>query len=332
MNSRNLAFAGAVLLAAGLFAPIVTLPIIGSVNLFNNGTNVIGIDLLVIAAIAAALAAKERLRDVIWPGIAASAIVLYEFGALQFRLSQMRETLNRELQGNPFAGLAQGALSAVQLQWGWLVLAAGAGILVYAGLSAPRDEDETRFSLKDGASRAIAAVSAVLLLIAPAWDLFSRGALSAPKQASAASNELDMNATAPGSTAMDSEGPTAEEAAYIKQNLRLYDLEAQYRDSMLDGRVPGVDFKIQNNGNRTLNGVTVRVVFYDAKGNPIAEEEYNPVIVTEYNYSGDNTPLRPHYIWQQERNKFYAAKNVPSEWAEGKVSASITDIEFGPNK
>jgi hypothetical protein len=91
-----------------------------------------------------------------------------------------------------------------------------------------------------------------------------------------------------------------------------------------------VDFKIQNNGDRTLNKVTVRVIFFDAAGTPISEEEYHPVVVSAYSI-GDNTPLRPHYIWQQESDKFYEAKNVPSEWAEGKATATITEIEFGPN-
>jgi hypothetical protein len=329
MNTRNLGFIGAALLTAGLFAPIVTVPILGNINLFSNGSNLIGIDLLVLAIVAAVLVAKDRLRDVIWPGIAAAGIVLYEFGALQYRLSQMRESLSKNLQGNPFAGLAQGAANAVQVQWGWLILAAGAGLLVYVGISSPKEENAPALSLRENLSRAVAAVSALFLLFAPAWDFLnhssSGGAVPATTPAS-----VDTNVSGSAATAMTANGPSAEEAAYIKQNLRLYDLRTKYYDSMLDGRVPGVDFKIQNNGNRTLNHVTVRVVFYDAAGNPISEEEYNPVIVSDYSI-GDNMPLRPHYIWQQESDKFYEAKNVPSEWDEGKASATITDIEFAPN-
>lgn len=330
MNNRNLGFAGAALLAAGLFTPIVTVPILGNVNLFNNGTNLIGIDLLVLAALSAALTAKHRLRDVMWPGIAAAIILLYEFGSLQLRLSQMRESVAKELAGNPFASFAQGAVSAIQLQWGWLVLGLGAGLLVYAALSATKVEDDPAIDLRDGVSRAVAAISLLLLLFAPAWDWFNRSSESAGEIASTPV-PTNTNISDSDASTNSAQGPSAEEAAYIKQNLRLYDLEAKYYDSMLDGRVPGVDFKIQNNGSRTLNGVTVRVVFYDATGNPIAEEEYHPVIVSDYSYGSDNTPLRPHYIWQQERGQFYQAKNVPSEWAAGKASATITDIEFAPD-
>jgi hypothetical protein len=328
MNSKNLAFLGAGVLVAGLFTPIVTMPIVGDVNLFNNGTNLIGIDLLVLAALAALLAAKDRLRDVMWPGIAASGILVYEFGALQVRLSHLRDSVAKELQGNPFAGIAQGAVSAIQLQWGWLVLALGAGLVVYAAISTSRDEETPSVNLRDGTSRGVAALSLLLLLFAPAWDLFNRSPNTSTNVTRTDAAPLNTNA-ADAARSATSEGPTAEEAAYVKDNLRLYDLHAKYFDSMLDGRVPGVDFKIQNNGNRTLNKVTVRVVFYDAGGNAISEEEYTPVLVSEYSI-GDNTPLRPHYIWQQESDKFYEAKNVPSEWAEGKASATVTEIEFAP--
>lgn len=318
------------MLVGGLFTPIITVPIVGSVNLFNNGTNVIAIDLLVLAAIAALLNAKNQFRDVLWPGIASCGVLLYEFGSLQFRLAQMREALGKDLAGNPFAGFAQGAASAIQLQWGWIVLAAGAGLLVYVGLCSLKDQDAPRLDLRHGTTRAIVAVSLVLLLLAPCWDLLNRSPSSSAKAQSFSSDAAATNVAEPAVSATTAKGPSGEEAAYINQNLRLYDLKAKYYDSMLDGRVPGVDFKIQNNGNRTLNNVTVRVVFYDPAGHPISEEEYNPVIVSEYSI-GDNTPLRPHYIWQQESDKFYEAKNVPSEWSEGKVSATITDIEFAPN-
>jgi hypothetical protein len=330
MNSRNLGFAGAALLAGGLFTPIMTVPILGSVNLFNNGTNLVGIDLLILAILAGVLAAKERTRALKLPGIAACGIVLYEFASLQWRLAEMRESLERDLQGNPFAGLAQGAANAIQLQWGWLVLAAGAGVIAYAGLSSPRVSDAPAINLRDNVSRAVAGVSFLLLLFVPAWDVLSQSHGSSPTTgASAAPATADGRTSAAGGTPTAGT-PSVEEAAYIKSNLKLYDLKAKYYDSMLDGRVPGVEFKLQNNGNRTLNKVTVRVVFYDAAGNPISEQDYDPVLVSSYS-ADDSTPLRPHYIWQQESDKFYEAKTVPSEWAEGKVTASVTAIEFGPN-
>lgn len=327
MTSRNIAFIGAVLLLFGLFTPIVTMPIVGTVNMFGNGSNPTALALLAAALVGAALAFKERTADLIWPGATASGIVIYSFVRLQYAMAQMRESL-RELADNPFGGFMAGAMQAVQIQWGWLILAAGAGLILYAGLQGAVGKFKLR-KPTDNAGRAVVAVSVIALLIGPAQDLW--GLLSRPSVDPAVAASSIASASP---TASEPVGPTAEERTYISQNLSLYDVKSQYYDSMLDGRVPGVDFKIKNNGNRTLNKITVRVVFYDANNKPIAEESYFPVIVSSYGYGygNSNTPLRPNYIWQQERGQFYTAKNVPTEWKTGSASATITEVEFGPNE
>jgi hypothetical protein len=105
-------------------------------------------------------------------------------------------------------------------------------------------------------------------------------------------------------------------------------LKARYYTTYLDEKVPGVEFKIKNKGKRTLKEVEVTVYFKDAKGNVIAEETYHPVFVSEFSFGRKNKPLKPNYIWQLERGKFYKADSVPDEWKEGAVSAKITNIEF----
>lgn len=120
------------------------------------------------------------------------------------------------------------------------------------------------------------------------------------------------------------------EREYMSNNLELYDLSAKYMDSVLDGKVPGVLFKIRNTGDRSLDNVEVTVYFKDAQGNTIAEKDFNPVLVTEYAYGRDNKPLKPGYIWQMEKGKFYSAKSVPSEWREGSIEAIVTDLSFTP--
>ncbi len=118
-----------------------------------------------------------------------------------------------------------------------------------------------------------------------------------------------------------------EKQEYIDK-VELYNLTARYYQTFRDDRVPGVEFKLRNNGDRTLKCVEVTVYFKDSEGKIITEEIYNPVLVSRYSIGRDNRPLRPNYIWQLERGKFYQAKSVPSEWQDGAVSAQITDIEF----
>ncbi len=117
-----------------------------------------------------------------------------------------------------------------------------------------------------------------------------------------------------------------EKQAYI-DNIDLYDLEAGYYDTYLDDRVPGVSFKLKNNGNRTLTKVEVTVYFKNASGEIIFEEDFLPVLVSEYSFN-DNKPLKPKYVWSIGTGKFYKVEEVPSEWKSGSVSAKITDIRF----
>jgi predicted nucleic acid-binding Zn ribbon protein len=116
-----------------------------------------------------------------------------------------------------------------------------------------------------------------------------------------------------------------EKQEYI-QLIDLYDFQARHYESVLEGKVPGVEFKLRNRGNRSLKTVKVTVYFQDANGNTISDQSYYPVNTSSWMEPGK--ALKPNYVWQIERGKFYTAKNVPDEWMEGKATAKITDIEF----
>jgi hypothetical protein len=120
----------------------------------------------------------------------------------------------------------------------------------------------------------------------------------------------------------------AESKDYIANNLDLYDVEAKYFDSVLNGKVPGVLFKLKNKGDRTLDRVEVKCFFLDGNGNRISEEDFHPVSVSGYSFGGDNKPLKPGYVWSMEAGKFYTAKSVPSEWKEGSIEVEISEIKF----
>lgn len=133
MDRRTIGFIGCGLLAAGVFTPIVSLPIIGNMNYFHNGRGD-GIIVLILAAIGAVLLFTERFKGAMLAGIGAALVLAYTFINFQVRLSQMKEEMEAKLAGNPFGGLAEMAMQSVQLQWGWVVLVAGAGCLIAAGL------------------------------------------------------------------------------------------------------------------------------------------------------------------------------------------------------
>jgi hypothetical protein len=135
MPDRTIALIGAGLLFIGAFLPIVSMPVVGSVNYFQNGRGD-GVIILLLAAATAILAGTRNTRHVLWTGIAALALLGYTFVRLQLAIADMRARLETELADNPFRGLAEAAVGAVQIQWGWAVLTMAAGMVIWAGWSA----------------------------------------------------------------------------------------------------------------------------------------------------------------------------------------------------
>lgn len=109
--------------------------------------------------------------------------------------------------------------------------------------------------------------------------------------------------------------------------VELYDIESRYITTYGDEREAGISFKIKNNSDQDLSEVEVKVYYLDNNGNRIHEDDFHPVLVTEFSY-GNNDPLKAGYIYQMPDRQFYTSKSVPDEWDEGKVSVSITNVEI----
>jgi hypothetical protein len=137
MTNRNLALIGAALLLVGVFMPIVSIPIMGSITYYMNGQGD-GVLVLLMAAAAGGLALAGRVRDVVWPGAVSLAMLAFTFFRFQSGMAEMRSKMAGDLEGNPFRGLAEAAMGSIQLQWGWAVLLLGAAIVTYAGAAERR--------------------------------------------------------------------------------------------------------------------------------------------------------------------------------------------------
>jgi len=150
-----LGYVGSVTLFVGVFMPIVSLPIVGQQNFFQNGRGD-GAVLIGVALIALLATLARRFAIVAIMGAISFALLAFTFFAFQARISEMRASLERDLAGNPFRGLGDMMLQSVQLQWGWAVLVLGALLLLAtAAKGSDAVEESSRLSPTGWAAIAI---------------------------------------------------------------------------------------------------------------------------------------------------------------------------------
>jgi hypothetical protein len=135
--------AGALLL--GFFCPILRLPIIGSMSylgfmglLVREGAvsemTVSGF-LVIAAVVVAVLAAVAKQTPLFWvPGIAGSLAAVLTIGKYFWMHGEMASKMKKDLDGNPFAGLAKAMVQAVSLDFGIGVIVIGAALIIAAAV------------------------------------------------------------------------------------------------------------------------------------------------------------------------------------------------------
>lgn len=128
-TKQNLGLIGSIVLFVGVFAPIVSIPIIGNMNYVQNGRGG-GVLIMILAAISLILVLKKRYGGLWLTGIVSLVLMAFTFIRFQIKMSDAKKQMAVDLAGNPFRGIADAAMQSVQLQWGWAVLVVGAGLLI----------------------------------------------------------------------------------------------------------------------------------------------------------------------------------------------------------
>lgn len=134
-NDRDLVILGSVLMAVGVFLPILSVPIIGTMTYIHDGSGD-GIIVLILAVVAAALALLGAPRFAVIPGALGAALMLFTLYKFRKMLTNMRAEMENVLADNPFRGFAEAAMDATKIEWGWTVLAAGAALILFSGARA----------------------------------------------------------------------------------------------------------------------------------------------------------------------------------------------------
>ena len=109
---------------------------------------------------------------------------------------------------------------------------------------------------------------------------------------------------------------------YVRASLRLHDVDSEYRDHPVDGRIPVVFGKVENTGDRRLRKVRIKTSFFDGLGNTIFESYYLPVDGNRQ--AAFDPPLEP----DETRDFAYTTLLVPGTWAAGASRSRVTYIEF----
>ena len=139
MNTQKiLGLSGSAVLALGAFVPIVSFPIIGSINYFNNGQGD-GILIVLLAAVAAVLAFLGQYKFLWIPGGASLVLLVITLTRFIQVVNDAQSEITDSLAGNPFAGLAEGLMASVQLQWGWMLLFLGSVVIISASFVGKRE-------------------------------------------------------------------------------------------------------------------------------------------------------------------------------------------------
>lgn len=134
-----LAVLGAAFLSIGVFSPFLTIPVAGGISLFNRGLGN-GVILLVLAGLAVTTALLRR-----WNGMwviagSAGGVLLYTTLSFYFTMVGAQEAAKIKLADNPFGGLGEALLNAVQISWGLPMMVIG--VILLATSAGLRDQAE----------------------------------------------------------------------------------------------------------------------------------------------------------------------------------------------
>ena len=141
MESKQLiGLIGSIVLFVGVFTPIVSVPIMGNFNYFQNGKGD-GVYVLILAVISLILVLIKKYKGLWITGLGSFGIIAYTFIKLQIKLSEAKADIHSEFAEKSSRNLANSLVQSVQLQGGWALLIVGVALVIAS--AAMKDEIQT---------------------------------------------------------------------------------------------------------------------------------------------------------------------------------------------
>jgi len=133
-TKRYVGYVAIVCILLGCFAPLVSVPILGSLNYFHNGSGA-GILVVLFAAIAAVTIFKGRLEWLLVPSLGSLLAITFTFVRYERMIRQIAAGVSQVSADTRFAGLGQALAGSIQFSWAWPFLYIGSVALLAVGVS-----------------------------------------------------------------------------------------------------------------------------------------------------------------------------------------------------
>jgi len=112
---------GAFIMIVGIFAPIVSVPIVGEINYFNHGKG----DGMIVALIGVISIVLVLTKQYVWlalSGLSSLAVLGYTAMTIQNHLGSLRIEITTSSTNEAFQGLANSLIAQVTFEWGFALL------------------------------------------------------------------------------------------------------------------------------------------------------------------------------------------------------------------
>ncbi|MBD2429426.1 hypothetical protein [Phormidium sp. FACHB-1136] len=119
--AQFIGFLGVAITFFGMLSPILTAPGVGTLNYFRNGAEE-AIILSIFTLFSAFFLFRKNFAWLYEPSVWSFLLVGGTFWYYQSYIAEVKAEIDRDLAGNPFRGIADMALAATGLSWGWFFL------------------------------------------------------------------------------------------------------------------------------------------------------------------------------------------------------------------